>query len=94
MNKKLSADYTFHPRVKRITRTQPESNTLFVLFGVSALQGGSLASSSTTKNHQKIICFQVEDFLSRRFLTLQGTKRSQSCRIDEYFNEDRAEIFR
>ncbi|MGN1117102.1 MAG: hypothetical protein ACI4RU_00680, partial [Acutalibacteraceae bacterium] len=66
----------------------------FVLFGVSVSQGVSLASPSATKNHQKIICFKVEDFLSRRFLTFQGTKRSQSCRIDEYFNAERAEIFR
>ncbi|MBR2893425.1 MAG: hypothetical protein IKB94_06170, partial [Clostridia bacterium] len=32
------------------------------------------------------------DFLRDGFLSYQGTKRSKSCRIYEYFNEEMAKI--
>jgi len=36
------------------------------------LKGDSLSAPSTAKNHLKILGFQVEDFLSRGFLAIQG----------------------
>ena len=43
-----------------------------VLFGISALKGVSLSAPSISKNHLKNLWFQVADFLSRRFLAIQG----------------------
>ncbi|MBQ4349476.1 MAG: hypothetical protein IJC79_07680, partial [Clostridia bacterium] len=62
------------------------------LFGVSDLKGGSLSASSTHKNPSKIRTFGSSDFLRDGFLSYQVTKRSKSCRIYEYFNEEMAEI--
>jgi hypothetical protein len=36
------------------------------------LKGASLSAPETSKNHLKILSFRVEDFLSRRFLAIQG----------------------
>ncbi|MBQ4572084.1 MAG: hypothetical protein IJA80_02250 [Clostridia bacterium] len=36
------------------------------------MKGVSLPAPSTSKNHLKNLLFQVEDFLSRRFLAIRG----------------------
>jgi len=49
-----------------------------------------LASSKSSKNPSKSPHFEVIDFKKCKFLFHQGMKRSQYCRIGEYFNEEGA----
>jgi len=56
------------------------------------LKGDSLSASSTSKNSTKIRTFRSDDFLQSEFLSRQGTKRSKSFRIYEYFNKGLAKI--
>ncbi|MBQ7096248.1 MAG: hypothetical protein IJN80_07385, partial [Clostridia bacterium] len=51
-------------------------------------QGGSLASSKLSKNSTKSSPFAVKDFEKSIFLFNRGIKRSQYCRIGEYFNNE------
>ena len=73
--------------VKSKTRTQPEINT-FPCFSAFRL---CKAIALRHPHHQK----SSENYLlsGLKFLTFQGTKRSQPCRIDEYFKEESAKIF-
>ncbi len=56
-------------------------------FGSYAHIGDSLMCLSSPKLKQKNAPFRSENFVNIGFFGVQGTKRSKSCRIYEYFNE-------
>ena len=60
-------------------------------FGSYAHIGESLMRLSSPKSKQKIAPFRSKNFVNKGFFGVQGTKRSKSCRIYEYFNKATAE---
>ena len=61
-------------------------------FGLSSLQGDSLAASFAPKSAQNSILFRSQNFERADFWIAQGKNAVNTWRIDEYFNAAKTEI--